>query len=55
MHISKLFYPTAFALSANALFDCNDDQHVFDPTPGKFVVHFTSASDSHYNGKEPWV
>ncbi|PKY07762.1 hypothetical protein P168DRAFT_322995 [Aspergillus campestris IBT 28561] len=55
MYISKLFYPTLFALSANALFDCNDDQHAFDPTRGKFVVHFTSASDSHYNGNEPWI
>ncbi|KAJ5294656.1 hypothetical protein PENANT_c006G04052 [Penicillium antarcticum] len=55
MQIPKPLLPALFALTANALFDCNTDQHAFDPATGKFVVHFTSARDSHYNGNEPWI
>ncbi|KAJ5543348.1 hypothetical protein N7535_005776 [Penicillium sp. DV-2018c] len=54
MYTFKIALPALFALSANALFDCNKNQHAFDPTSGKFVVHFTTARDSHYNN-EPWI
>ncbi|KAJ7280589.1 hypothetical protein C8J57DRAFT_1563446 [Mycena rebaudengoi] len=39
--------------SAADLFDCNSDQNAFPPTPGKFVVHYTSIRDTE-TGK-PWV
>ncbi|KAJ7478495.1 hypothetical protein FB451DRAFT_1172827 [Mycena latifolia] len=39
--------------SSADLFDCNSDQHAFPPTPGKFVVHYTSIRDTE-TGK-PWV
>ncbi|KAK7045111.1 hypothetical protein R3P38DRAFT_2882636 [Favolaschia claudopus] len=43
-----------FATGSSAdLFNCNDDQHAFPPTPGKFVVHYTSVRDS--NTGKPWV
>ncbi|KAF9888904.1 hypothetical protein FE257_008274 [Aspergillus nanangensis] len=44
----------AAATGANALFDCNSNQHAFPPTAGKFVVHYTSIRDTEING-EPWV
>ena len=46
--------PVFAATGANALFDCQSDQHAFDPTTGKFVVHYTSIRDTEYDG-EPWV
>lgn len=44
----------AAATGANALFDCNSNQHAFPPTTGKFVVHYTSIRDTEIDG-EPWV
>ncbi|KAL4805768.1 hypothetical protein BDV18DRAFT_160642 [Aspergillus unguis] len=55
MYAFRAALPTLFALSANALFDCNENQKAFDPVDGKFVVHFTDSIDSHYNGNEPWI
>ncbi|KAF7356314.1 hypothetical protein MVEN_00963700 [Mycena venus] len=40
--------------SAN-LFECNSDQHAFPPKDGFFVVHYTSARDSSFNGGTPWI
>ncbi|KAF8209874.1 hypothetical protein K438DRAFT_1960096 [Mycena galopus ATCC 62051] len=37
------------------LFDCNSDQNAFPPTPGKFVVHYTSVRDSQTGDGKPWV
>ncbi|KAJ7731975.1 hypothetical protein B0H16DRAFT_1023377 [Mycena metata] len=42
-----------FVSQSSALFNCNDDQNAFPPTPGKFVVHYTSIRDTS-TGK-PWV
>ncbi|KAL4806375.1 hypothetical protein BDV18DRAFT_160444 [Aspergillus unguis] len=53
----KLFIPAsllALAAGSTALFDCNENQNAFDPTTGKFVVHYTSIRDSEYDGK-PWI
>lgn len=50
------FLPIAIAAAtgANALFDCNSNQHAFPPTTGKFVVHYTSIRDTEIDG-ELWV
>ncbi|KAL4942772.1 hypothetical protein BDV06DRAFT_235210 [Aspergillus oleicola] len=45
---------TAAATGANALFDCQSNQHAFPPTTGKFVVHYTSIRDTEIDG-EPWI
>ncbi|OJI95885.1 hypothetical protein ASPVEDRAFT_77659 [Aspergillus versicolor CBS 583.65] len=42
------------ATGANALFDCNSNQHAFPPTTGRFVVHYTSIRDTEIDG-EPWI
>ncbi|KAL4887585.1 hypothetical protein BJY04DRAFT_212615 [Aspergillus karnatakaensis] len=55
MHIPSLLLPAIFALSTNALFECNENQKAFDPTAGKSVVHFTDARNSNYNDNEPWI
>ncbi|KAL3470044.1 hypothetical protein BJX99DRAFT_267690 [Aspergillus californicus] len=44
----------AAATGANAIFDCESDQHAFPPTAGKFAVHYTSIRDTELNG-EPWI
>ncbi|KAI1737856.1 hypothetical protein F4680DRAFT_450530 [Xylaria scruposa] len=44
----------AYAGTATAIWDCRTDQHVCDPTEGKFVVHYTSIRDTEYNG-QPWT
>ncbi|KAI0534517.1 hypothetical protein GGR58DRAFT_505206 [Xylaria digitata] len=58
MHFSTLtqviFAGLLCAGSSVALFDCNKDQHAFDPADGKFVVHYTSIRDSNYKD-QPWV
>ncbi|KAI0544052.1 hypothetical protein F4679DRAFT_577154 [Xylaria curta] len=43
-----------YAGTATAIWDCRTDQHVYDPTEGKFVVHYTSIRDTEYNG-QPWI
>lgn len=35
------------SLTVSALFKCNEDQNVFDPEAGKFVVHYTSIRDEN--------
>ncbi|KAG9256312.1 uncharacterized protein F5Z01DRAFT_698229 [Emericellopsis atlantica] len=42
-----------FSGSATALFNCNDNQNAFPPTPGKFAVHYTSVRDT--NTGKPWI
>ena len=34
-------------------YTCSDDLNEFEPTKGKFVVHYTSTRDSAIT--EPWV
>lgn len=41
--------------TAAAIFECNADQHAFNPTKNKFVVHYTSIRDSNYANGQPWV
>ncbi|KAE9572127.1 hypothetical protein CGCF415_v011024 [Colletotrichum fructicola] len=41
--------------TATAIFECNADQHAFEPTKDKFVVHYTSIRDSNYDDGQPWV
>lgn len=44
--------------TVTAIFDCNKDQHVYNPKDGKFVVHYTALRDSNYPSKsnaDAWV
>jgi hypothetical protein len=41
--------------TAAAIFECNADQHAFNPTTNKFGVHYTSIRDSSYANGQPWV
>ncbi|KAI1288068.1 hypothetical protein F5Y03DRAFT_98923 [Xylaria venustula] len=43
-----------YAGTATAIWDCKTNQHVYNPTEGKFLVHCRSVRDTKYNG-QPWV
>ncbi|KAJ5294657.1 hypothetical protein N7508_009478 [Penicillium antarcticum] len=45
----------SLGIGANALWDCRTDQHVFPLDSDKFLVHFTSWRDSHYNDAQSWI
>lgn len=44
--------------TVTAIFDCNKDQHQYNPEKGKFVVHYTARRDSNWPGSgnaDSWV